>query len=66
MRQDEFSYLRKRASQEQIAARNAACPEARDRHDSLALMYRFRAAMLSGGPAEWRKCLDEERRAELA
>jgi hypothetical protein len=39
------SYYRSRALQEQIAAQQATCTEARHRHDQLATMYRFRALM---------------------
>ena len=43
-------YLRARAVQEQVAAQNAASEAARDRHDKLATMYRFRAMMLDYPP----------------
>jgi hypothetical protein len=33
--------------QEQVAAQKATCEAARDRHDRLAAMYRFRALMAS-------------------
>ena len=46
----EVEYFRHRAVEEQIAARNAAGEEARRRHDELAMMYRFKVAMLSTGP----------------
>ena len=52
MREDE-AYYRRRALQEQVAAQRASCPAARDSHDELATMYRFRAAMLSTGPESW-------------
>lgn len=64
MRTDDESYYRARAIQEQIAAQSAASEAARERHDQLAMMYRFRAAMLSGGPSEWAGALREEDRAE--
>ena len=51
-REDE-AYYRRRALQEQVAAQRASCPAARDSHDELATMYRFRAAMLSTGPESW-------------
>jgi hypothetical protein len=51
MRADDASYYRARALQEQVAAQRATSPAARDRHDEFAMMYRFKAAMLSGGPA---------------
>lgn len=42
-RADDASYFRRRALQEQIAAQKATCEAARNRHDQLAAMYRFRA-----------------------
>ena len=60
MRTDDESYYRARALQEQIASRNATSEAARERHDQLAAMYRFRAAMISTGPAQWSECLDQE------
>lgn len=45
MHEDDASYFRRRALQEQVAAQQATCEAARLRHDELALMYRFRAAM---------------------
>jgi hypothetical protein len=47
---DNASYFRARALQEQVAAQKATCGAARQRHDELAIMYRFRAIMLSGEP----------------
>ena len=38
-------YYRRRALQEQIAAQKATCEAARECHDQLAAMYRFRALM---------------------
>ena len=38
-------YYRRRAMQEQIAAQKATCEAARECHDQLAAMYRFRALM---------------------
>ena len=46
---DDVEYFRARAVEEQIAAANAKTAEARDRHDELATMYRFRVAMLLTG-----------------
>lgn len=46
----EADYLRARAVQEQVAAQKAASEAARDRHDQLAAMYRFRAMMLDYPP----------------
>lgn len=47
---DDADYYRGRAIQEQIAAQKATCVQARNSHDQLAAMYRFRALMLSDGP----------------
>ena len=49
MRTDDESYYRARALEEQVAARNATSEVARQCHDQLATMYRFRVAMLSSG-----------------
>lgn len=38
------AYFLRRALQEQQAARNAACPEARERHEELAAAYRFKCS----------------------
>lgn len=64
MRTDDESYYRARALKERIAARNAACEAARERHDQLAAMYRFRVAMMSSGPGEWAGALLEEQTTE--
>jgi hypothetical protein len=53
MREDDASYFRRRALQEQVAAARAKCQAARDRHDELATAYRFRVAMLTEGPECW-------------
>lgn len=53
MREDDFSYFKRRAIQEQIVAQKATCEAARQRHDELAAMYRFRAAMLTKTPSRW-------------
>lgn len=39
---DDRAYYLKRTLQEQEAARNASCPEARERHEELANAYRHR------------------------
>ena len=44
--QDDASYFRRRAVQEQVAAQRATCDAARRCHDELAAAYRFRAATL--------------------
>ena len=53
MKQNDTEYYRDRAIQEQIAAQNAKCDPARERHEELAAMYRFRAAMLTTYPSYW-------------
>jgi hypothetical protein len=53
MKRDDAAYYGRRALQEQLAARNATCAAARERHDELAMMYRFRSAMLRTGPELW-------------
>lgn len=50
MTRDDAGYYRRRALQEQLAAQRAACSAARQRHDELATMYRFRVAMLPTDP----------------
>lgn len=50
VRVDDRSYYRARAIQEQVAAQKAGSGPARERHDQLAMMYRFRAAMLLNEP----------------
>lgn len=42
MVEDDFSYFRVRAKQEQAAAESATCVEARKCHEALAHLYRFR------------------------
>lgn len=64
MREDDASYYRRRALQEQLAAQNATSEAARDRHDELATMYRFRAAMLTSQPDCWTDALQQH--AEIA
>lgn len=50
MRQDDAEYYRRRALQEQLAAQNAACAVARQKHNEFATMYRFRTAILTTDP----------------
>lgn len=64
MREDDASYCRRRSIEEQVAAQKAKCQTAQQRHDQLAVMYRFRAAMLSTGPECWADVLDKELAAE--
>lgn len=47
---DEADYFHVRALEEQAAALRAACPEARNRHDELAAMYRFRESLVRTSP----------------
>lgn len=56
---DDAGYFRARALEEQVAAGRAASSEARTCHDELAMMYRFRAAMLSRAPESWADGLDQ-------
>lgn len=60
MRRDDESYYRGPATEEQIAAQNASSRAAREVHDQLAAMYRFRIAMLSRSPSEWSGSLQDE------
>lgn len=53
MREDDVSYYKRRAIQEQVAAQKASCEVARQRHDELANMYVFCAAMLTKPPERW-------------
>ena len=66
MREDDATYFSRRALQEQVAAQRARCVAARDRHDELAMMYRFRSAMLTRAPALWDDALRAERTAFAA
>ena len=50
MTHDDAEYYRRRASQERLAAQDATCAAARQRHDELAAMYDFRAAVLTTNP----------------
>jgi len=65
MKQEEAAYCRDRAIQEQVAAQNATCNPARERHEELAAMYRFRAAMLTSRPSYWTQALGPENIIEL-
>lgn len=44
---DDAEYYRTRSLQEQVAAQKATSEAARESHDQLAAMYRFRAMMVS-------------------
>lgn len=60
MWEDDASYFSRRALQEQLAAQKATCEAARGRHDELATMYRFRAAMLTRRPSCWADALQQQ------
>jgi len=62
----EIEYFRQRAIEEQLAAGRAAGEQARRRHDELAMMYRFKVAMLSTGPDSWAAALSPDVIAEDA
>ena len=57
---DDAEYYFTRSIQEQTAAQKATCNVARERHDELAAMYRFRAAMLSSHPPCWSEPASDE------
>jgi hypothetical protein len=66
MREDDLSFFRRRALQEQVAAQRAATEAARVPHDKLATMYRFRASMLSKPTEGWSDALTKKVAAEAA
>jgi len=51
---EDLAYYRRRAAQEDEAARSAACQAARDRHLELAEAYRARCATITGLLADGR------------
>lgn len=63
---EDIDYFRARAIQEQLAAGRATYDEARKRHDELAMLYRFKVAMLSMGPDSWVASVDPEPLAEIS
>ena len=65
MGRDDTAYYRKRAIEEQVAAQNASCEAARERHEELATMYRFKTAMLTTHPSCWAEYLTTEDAREL-
>jgi hypothetical protein len=65
-RSAEVEYYRARALQEQVAAGKAQSTEARRCHDELAMMYRFKVAMLSTGLDVWGDALVDEPQQETA
>jgi len=58
--EDDAAYFSRRALQEQIAAQTATCNAAQKRHDELASMYRFRAAMLNTHPSCWADAIQRQ------
>ena len=58
--EDDATYFSRRALQEQMAAQSATCKAAQKRHDELASMYRFRAAMLTTHPACWADAIQHQ------
>ncbi|HEU4696420.1 MAG TPA: hypothetical protein VFR92_05615 [Sphingomicrobium sp.] len=65
-RSKDIDYFRARALQEQLAAGNARSAEARKCHDELAMMYRFKVAMLARGPDSWAVGPLDERQPQTA
>jgi hypothetical protein len=47
MKRDDANYYSRRALEEHLSAQRATCAAARDRHEELATMYRFRAGILT-------------------
>jgi hypothetical protein len=66
MRENDSLYFHRRSVDEQVAAQRATCLEARHRHEELAAMYRFRAAMLTAAPPSWADVKQPEMPAEAA
>ena len=60
VRANDSDYYRRRALQEQTAAQKATCEAARERHDQLAAMYRFRALMGSDEPQSGPERVEEK------
>ena len=62
----EAGYCHARALEEQVAAQRATSAAARERHDELAAMYRFRESFAKNHDpivveaAEWRESIREE------
>lgn len=57
---DDDSYYGRRALEEQVMAERATCDAARECHDQLAAMYRFRAAPESTDPQSCESPAQEE------
>ena len=65
MPEDDASYFRRRAIEEQAAAQLAKSEISRRRHGELCAMYRFHAAMLTKSPRCWTEGKEErEQQAE--
>lgn len=47
------AYFRERAVEEDLAANGARCAAARERHEEMADMYRFRVSMLKRDLPSW-------------
>ena len=67
---DDQTYYRRRAREEEQAARIATCREVRDRHEEFASAYRLRARLLflcpADEPSDTRTRMPPEIRHELA
>lgn len=50
---DDADYFARRAIEEQAAAQKAASDIARERHEEMAAIYRFRSAMTTTCPPRW-------------
>lgn len=66
MPKSDATFYRRRALQEQVAAARASCEVARDRHEELAAMYRFRLAMVETKPESWADVFETEREQQSA
>jgi hypothetical protein len=60
------AYFGARAVEEDIAAHNAHCVAARERHEEMADMYRFRVAMLKPGLPSWPREVAAEKAGQAA
>lgn len=50
---EDRAYFMRRAIQERDAARRASCPEARERHEEMASLYRMRIMYIDHGLFSW-------------
>ena len=62
---DDADYYHARAIEEQVAAERATCAAARDRHDEMAAMYRFREVLARRRPHGWDEEVREDSRPVL-